>query len=180
MKKILLAALVLAAAKAEAVENVYRPYLGIDYAYTETQAKNVSPKTNSAIVSFGSEYNKYFGTELWYQKSFTATASKTAENKTKYSFRAFGLDMYAYLPMFCEQKFAPLATLGIGRYAAKKKNLTGKSNDDDGTGYRFGAGAQYQIDEHLSVRALFRYVKLDRLADVDHINEVAAGVRYTF
>ena len=179
MKKILFVASLLVAGQAYAVENVYRPYFGIDYAYSKVDAKNRSPELNSAAVSFGSEYNKYFGTELWYQKSLTAT-TKREDSKTKSSFHAFGLDMYAYAPMFCDQKFAPLATFRVGRYAAKKKVDGYKSNDDDGAGYRFGAGAQYLIDEHLSVRALFRYVKLDRLADVDHINEVAAGIRYTF
>ena len=42
------------------------------------------------------------------------------------------------------------------------------------------SGAQYTIDENLSVRALARYTFTDKVNSVDHIMEYTAGVRYSF
>lgn len=47
----------------------FKPYVGLDYNYTDADADYQSPKYNSASVNVGTEYNKYFGTEVFYQYS---------------------------------------------------------------------------------------------------------------
>lgn len=42
----------------------FKPYVGLDYNYTDADADHQSPKYNSASVNVGTEYNKYFGTEV--------------------------------------------------------------------------------------------------------------------
>lgn len=48
-----------------------------------------------------------------------------------------------------------------------------------GLGLRFGAGAQYNFNEHLAARAMIRYSDID-VEGVDKIVDLTAGVRYTF
>ena len=149
----------------------FKPYVGLDYTYSDFIGLN----TNAATVNVGTSYNKYFGTELFYQFS----ESDKIED-TEVSLRAYGLDLYGYLPLGCEQKFALLGTAGISNIDLKIKEPGEKRYTENGLGYRLGAGAQYTIDENLSVRALARYTFTDKVNSVDHIMEYTAGVRYSF
>lgn len=179
MKKFLFVCALLASGSVYAVENDYRPYVGVDYLYTNLNAKRIDSYLNSGSLVIGSEYNKYFGTELFYQKSL-AKSQSTADGKMKSSLQGYGLDMFAYLPLGCENRFAPYATAGIGKYALKKKVAGVHHNDKDGTGYRFGGGLSYRFDTNLSLKVGYRYTKFDRLSTVDHANELNAGFRYAF
>lgn len=173
-----LAVLTATAAPAQAIENEYRPYLGINYAYTRANVKRMRPHYNSASATLGSVYNRYFGTEVFYQYSDKDKLRHQAVKNT--SFNAYGLDMLAYLPLGCQGKIAPLATAGIGQYTFKHKYTNNGHNNDHGWGYRFGAGLQYNIDENWAVRAIARYIHTDKINGYDHLNEYTAGIRYTF
>ena len=121
MKKFLFVCALLASGSVYAVENDYRPYVGVDYLYTNLNAKRID--------SYG---------------------------KMKSSLQGYGLDMFAYLPLGCENRFAPYATAGIGKYALKKKVAGVHHNDKDGTGYRFGGGLSYRFDTNLSLKVGYR------------------------
>ena len=53
------------------------------------------------------------------------------------------------------------------------------TNSFDGTGVRFGVGAQVNITDSLGVRAMGRYVLTDVEA-IKSIKEFTVGLRYTF
>lgn len=172
------AVLTAVAAPAQAIENEYRPYLGLNYAYVRANAKSLRPDYNSASATLGSVYNRYFGTEVFLQ--YAGKDKMKHRDLKNTSFNAYGLDMLAYLPLGCEGGIAPLATAGIGQYTFKHKYADGGHNDDHGWGYRFGAGLQYNIDANWAVRAIARYIHTDKIDGYDHLAEYTAGIRYTF
>lgn len=170
MSALMAAASVVAfAASANAYD--YKPYAGVDYTYTDVQGLDL----NSATVNVGTNYNKYFGTEVFYQFS---DSDKVEDVET--SMRAYGLDLYGYLPLGCEQKVSLLGTAGIANIDVKYKEDGEKRDNENGLGYRLGAGVQYNVDENLAVRALARYTFTDKIDGVDHLMEYTAGVRYSF
>ena len=179
MKKVLFLLTLCASFPAMAQENVYRPYVGADYVYSDLNNRGADTYLNSGKFVLGSEYNKYFSTEVFYQKSLTK-AQDVSGGKMKSSLWGYGLDMYAYLPLGCAQKIAPYATAGVAKYALKKKVNAAHKNDRDGTGYRFGAGVRYFINANVSLLAGYRYINTDKLSSVDHIDELSIGLRYTF
>ena len=164
---------------ANAIENDYKPYMGSNYAYNEIRAKGTHSYHNSASLNLGSVYNKYFGTEVFYQYADKYKFGQSSLLKNS-SFQAYGLDMMAYLPLGCEGIIAPTVTLGLGEYIFKHSYRGYKNQRDHGWGYRFGLGVTYNISQNWSVRGLYRYVKLDKIDRVDHINEYSLGIRYTF
>lgn len=164
---------------AQAIENDYKPYIGVSYAYSDTHNKQGNSYNNSGIFHFGSVYNKYFGTELFYQYSDKHKFDGASALKST-KLQAYGLDMMGYLPLGCEGRWVPTLTAGIGEYTFKHNYRSVKSRRDHGWGYRFGGGLTYNIDDSLSVRAIARYIKLDGVKDTDHMNEYIFGIRYTF
>lgn len=155
---------------ASANANEYTPYVGVDYGYNDVNYYN------SAIVNVGTNFNKYFGTEVFYQFSDSKRDNEGNEN----SMRAYGLDAYGYLPLGCAQTFSLVGTAGIAELDYKIKNQDEKRYNDNGVGYRLGVGVQYAIDENVAVRAIARYTFTDKIDGLDHIMEYTAGVRYNF
>ena len=160
----------------------FKPYVGLDYNYTDADADHQSPKYNSASVNVGTEYNKYFGTEVFYQYSDDDKKHVNGiENQT--SFQAYGLDLMGYLPLGCDQVFSLVGTMGIGEYTFDK-NYSGfyapKDQRDHGIGYRFGGGLQYKIDDKFSVRGLVRYVNLNdgSVEGIEHIGRPVFTVQF--
>lgn len=172
-------------ANAHAVEMKYNPYVGINYNYTDANAHRQSPYYNSASINLGTSYNKYFGTELFYQYSDSYKKSnKTTGEKRSSDFQAYGLDLMGYLPLGCDQVFSLIGTVGIGEYKFEKKNgymtIGSHKHNDSGYGYRAGLGAQYDLDENWTIRGIARYVGLDQVKDFDHMMEYSAGIKYNF
>ena len=151
----------------------FRPYVGAQYNYTQVDAE-FEPNLNSGSVFVGTEYNKYFGTEVFYQVS-----DEDDDKGTKSDFTSYGLDAYAYLPLGCDQIWSVFATGGIANYDLDVKYDEGK-HEDNGLGYRLGAGVQYNITNNIAIRALGRYVWTDKLEGVDSFTEFSLGAKYTF
>ena len=153
----------------------FRPYVGAQYNITDVNNKglNTNMDMHSYSLFVGTEYNKYFGTEVFYQDTNTWHKIVYGQ-KIKTDFEAYGLDTYAYLPLGCDQVIAPFATLGIANYDF------GKDNSDNGLGYRLGGGIQYHITNNIAIRALGRYVWADKLEGIDHLSEFSVGVKYVF
>ena len=183
MKKffsVALAASLLATTSAYAArDGEYLPYVGLDYSYADANAKFVRPHYNSASVNVGTMYNRFFGTEMFYQIS-DSHKTRSGLEKSKSSYQAYGLDLYGYLPLGCGETFSLLGTAGVGEYTFVKDASFAKKQRDHGIGWRAGVGALVNVDQNWSLRMIARYVNLNQIEDFDHMMEYSAGVRYTF
>ena len=165
------------ASQASAVEMVYNPYVGINYNYSDARAKGVSPYYNSASFNIGTSYNRYFGTEMFYQ--YTDSYTKKSQSKLSSDFQAYGLDLMAYMPVGCYERVNLIGTVGLGEYHFNNE-VGHANNEDSGLGYRAGLGVQYDIDNNWTVRSVARYVGLDGVKDFDHMMEYSLGLKYNF
>lgn len=159
-------------------ENKYMPYVGADVSYHEAKTRFSHQHYAGMFVNLGTTYNKYFGTEIFYNQTLKDTKKIGANDKYKTSYRAYGLDAIASMPL-CS-KFDLTASLGLGSYVfgEKKTGLTHAS--DEGVGYRFGAGGVYHLTSRVDIRANVRYVKIDHVSNLKHLSEYVLGARYFF
>ncbi len=159
----------------------FKPYVGIDYAYSKAGLKkglnSYDNKFNSGIINAGVEMGENVGLEAFFQQ--TGERKKHRDDNTyKSQYNAYGLDMYGYLPMGCEGKFNLLGSLGLGIYDFDMKNVDNKVTTTR-VGYRAGIGAQYNFTDHFAARVMGRYGYIG--ADsIKYVEELTAGVRYTF
>ena len=158
----------------------YIPYFGVDYAFADAKASKVKPSYHLLNLNVGTKYNKFFGTEAFFEQSSSDTKKIDASNKLKTSYRAYGLDVFAYQPLGCYNTFDLFGTIGLGEYVFKSKFNKEKHNNDNAWGYRVGAGLAYNFDENISLRAVARYVGLNDISKVDHMYEYSLGLRYHF
>ncbi|MBQ7285532.1 MAG: porin family protein [Alphaproteobacteria bacterium] len=167
------ASVVAFAASANATE--YTPYVAADYTYTDATFE-----VNGGKIALGTEYNKYFGTEIFYQR--TGSDRVHSQNGTdEFSIQSYGLDAYGYLPLGCDQVVSLVGTAGIAFDDVKYKFDDGTNRKTEhGLSYRLGAGVEYDVSENVSVRALYRYSFTDKIAGLDHMNEYSVGVKYNF
>lgn len=163
-----------------------KPYIGADYVYTHADFKesgNLLKKDyNSGAVNVGTRLGEYAGLEAFFQQSGQRKStymSGADEIKAKSKFYAYGLDLFGYLPLGCADKVDLLASVGAGNYNLEVKNTPYGKYDKDHMGYRFGVGAQYNFNENVSARVMYRYTYVDTKY-LDNLNEVTAGLRYTF
>lgn len=196
-KSLLLASVALSmfATNANAIE--FKPYVGLDYSYTEASTNDVVVEDvlipsdfyentfNSFAINLGTKLNKNFGLEAFYQKSDSKEGEEIslmvndtpiASDKIETSFEAFGVDVQGYLPI--SEKIELVGSVGIGKYEFEMDGF-GKNVSENEIGYRLGGGVQYNMNEHFALRGVARYVILDSEA-VDGMTEFSAGVRYTF
>ena len=183
MKKItffLTTAISLSAANCFAADKYnYTPYVGLDYTYSHAKAHGFSPTHHAGGLYIGSMYSPYFGTEIFFNQS-GGDSRRLADGKIKTSYRAYGLDIAAYLPLDCAQKFSLLATTGIGEYVYKQKITPQKHHNDHGYGYRFGGGVKLALTQNWQARFITRYVKLDHISGYNHTLENSFSVEYHF
>lgn len=192
MKKMLLlatsACLFAMNAQASDMMKEMRPYVGIDYAYSDADISKIDNKQyfnhqfNTGDINVGVRMGKYMGVEAFFQKSMEEKKTVFNTIKTKADFYAYGLDLMGYMPV--HEKIELIGALGVAQYdvTAKAHNTeTGAKihNDDSGFGIRMGAGVQYNITDNVAVRALGRYTWLD-VDNVNHLKEFVIGARYSF
>lgn len=180
-------------------EDGVRPYVGVDYtramySYDTDRSAGVSAKdifkdsANGVTPYIGLRVNKYFSTEM----SYLQTASAEEKNvlgtgiNTKYKLHGFAIDAIGSLPVDQKETFSVLGSAGVGSYKADlsmSANGLGtllKGNTDSDVGYKLGAGAQYQLTDHIGIRAMGRYIKVDVNNTLDHITTGDIGVNYRF
>ncbi len=159
------------------------PYVGADYVYDNVDFKNqgngLKESYNSGAVNVGTRLGEYAGLEAYYQLSGKRTSNLSEDVKAKSKFQSYGVDLYGYMPLGCNDKVDLLASVGLGNYNLEVKGLPDGKIDKDHLGYRFGLGAQYNFDEHVSARVMGRYNYIDT-RDLDNMWEATAGLRYTF
>lgn len=161
-------------ANANATE--YTPYVAADYTYTDIPS---TADVNGGKVAVGTEYNKYFGTEVFYQRTGSDRVH-SSEGTNEYSLQSYGLDVYGYLPLGCDQVLSLVGTAGISNVDVIYKDAGKKRETENGLGYRLGAGFEYDINSNVSIRALYRYTFTDKVNGLDHISEYSLGVKYAF
>ena len=157
----------------------YSPYMGLDYVFSEFSANSYSPHYNGAGIHIGSDYSKYFVTEIFFNQS-NHDAKSTSLGKLKTSYRSYGLDLTGYLPLDCDQKFSLLATIGAGEYIYKITHRPQTRHNESGHGYRYGAGFKYMFDKHFALKLIGRYTKFDKTHLYDHAAEYNASIEYHF
>lgn len=172
-----------------------RPYVGIDYAYTNAgygnyTDKTLKDKTNSYVLSAGIKVLPILAVEGFYQRS--AHEKNTATNvifpgdkfKTDMTLRGYGADVVTdFLNLGIVEI---LGSAGIGRYEVKVSqdylfngNNGHGSKTYNGEGLRFGFGAQINISDTWSIRGMGRYT-LTNIEKVDNFKEITLGLRYSF
>ena len=187
MKKTLLlagvACLFSVSANAMDLSREFRPYIGLDYVYSHADYKDMvrEPKKsyNSGAVNVGTWITPYASLEAFFQQSAKTKAYKGTEYRVRTEFYAYGLDAYGYLPIGCDG-FNLVGSLGIANYNVKLKYRGHQGSDDkQRLGYRAGAGIQYDFNDNISARVMYRYTQLG-MKEVKNLNEVTAGLRYSF
>lgn len=158
----------------------YIPYIGIDYGYIEAKAQKSDPNYHLVNFNVGTKYNPYFGTEVFFEQSSSDAKKIDSENKIKSSYRAYGLDVSAYLPVGCYHTVDLFASFGVGEYVFYDKLNHEKHNRQSGLGYRFGAGLMYNFSENVSLKTFVRYIDLNDISKVNHMYEYGIGLRYYF
>lgn len=184
MKKItfvltLLSAMFYNANLSEAENFNYVPYVGIEYVYNHTTARGISPKYSVGGFYIGSEYNRYFSTEMFFNQS-SARKNYPLGDKVKTSYRSYGLDLIGYLPLGCAKRFSLLGTAGFGEYVYKIKEYPEKHGNEHGWSYRFGGGFKYALNNHWQTRVMARYIHFDGVENFDHAVEYSIGAEYHF
>ena len=166
------------AANAEAME--YNPYAGVEYGYSFVNGTDAN-NFNSGKIFVGSQYNENFGVEAFYQRTTSDKKADKEGGAYKVKYEAYGIDALGYLPLGCDQEVSLIGTAGLAYYDFKAKDEGGKANNEGMWGYRLGAGAEYNVNENIAVRALARYTKLDQRVDsANDMMEYSIGARYNF
>ena len=159
-----------------------RPYVGLDYVYTDANIKKetrIKTDYNSGAINAGIRFYDYLGLEAFFQQSGERKSMKGTLDQTKSEFYAYGLDLYGYMPIGCDG-FNLVGSLGIANYNVKLKYRGHQGSDDkQRLGYRAGAGIQYDFNDNISARVMYRYTQLG-MKEVKNLNEVNAGLRYSF
>ena len=159
------------------------PYIGADYIFTSADFKKagnlLKEDYNGGAVNIGTRLGKYAGLEAYYQMTGERKAKHESGSDLKSKFRSYGLDLFGSLPLGCADKVDLLASVGAGNYTLTVKGDPTGEYDKDHMGYRFGVGAQYNFNEHVSARVMGRYTYVDTKY-LDSLMEVNAGLRYTF
>lgn len=164
------------ASSASAMETEFKPYVGMDFAHTRMSSH--SPYFQSPAINTGVMFNKYMGTEL-----FAQHAAEFYQNSGyKASLQGYGLDVMGYLPVSvgCHEDLNLIGSIGMGEYRLTYKGSDLQKTRDTGYGYRLGAGALYKLTDNVALRAMYRRIQADKLDGIDHFNEFAVGVRYSF
>lgn len=157
----------------------YTPYIGVDYTYEKMKSPTIEPYHNAIGLHIGSDYSRYFGTEIFFNQS---EGDKRHKNGTgiKTSYRSYGLDLMAYLPLGCYKRFSLLGTVGVGEYVFKITRVPQKHNDEHERGYRFGGGFKYAVSKNIGFRMIARRVNFDKSSNYKHSMEYSTGIEYHF
>ena len=181
----------------------------LKFSNDQIAGKNFKDKTTSFDGVAGLKINRNFSIEAYYQQSSKAnkditytleveSVRKTQSGETSISYKSYGADAIGHLPI--NQEFELLAALGLGQYDFKSKgpsididvtdngdgtyNMTvkeiTKKKDFDSLGIRIGFGAQYNVTDHIALRAMARYVKMTKDDYIKNLTELSLGIRYLF
>ncbi len=194
-KSLLLAAAFGTLFAANANAKIWHPYVGVDYVYNNAKYdspydKQLAEQFNSVSGSIGIKLTTNLAVEAFYQQSLdenntaynTQLPNDSVDSSVK--FKAYGVDLVS--DFINLDKIEILTSVGVAQYSADVNRnyyyggkMMNVKNTYDGTGVRFGVGAQLNITDSIGVRAMARYVLTDVEAIKD-MKEFTVGLRYTF
>lgn len=166
-----------------------KPVIGIDYVYSQIDMDDGvneiwEDKLNAYALSAGVKINKYFGVEAFYQQSEEAEKSHDIyvypyhqlSIDTTIKYKAYGIDLVGYAPV--HKNFDLIGTIGTAYYDTDI-SLGYMSASEGKLGFRLGAGAQVNINEHVSLRIMGKY-NYTNIEGAKNMFDVTAGARFYF
>ncbi len=215
MKKLLLTTACLLAATGTAragtdVQNYFHPYVGTDltfshYKYNDSYNLGGFTVNGNGLLNqdlyglnlhVGNRFSKYFGAELGYMHTTSASNTVHAGDsigpgvvaatdfKTKVHTQALTLDGLGYLPLDAQDRVELVGTAGVSWTRADLSlDVPGFGGGDENKsefGWRGGAGAQFNITPQVALRGLVRYQSADFDDVADHAVVYTAGLNYSF
>ena len=195
---------------AQAAEFSSKPYVGIDlqrtlYNYNDNEDLgggaflNYNTVLNDALngvnIHIGNRFNKNFGAEFggFYNRKATKSIANgtvvgagpttaTGDFSTEVKTYGLTLDGLAYLPL--NDKFDLIGTAGVTWSKAKGTivvpGVGSGSADTSELGLRGGGGAQFNLTDKVSARALVRYQTADFDNVADNAWTYSLGMNYSF
>jgi len=167
-------------------QKTWSPYIGIDFvsaqfADDENSTAFLNKTNNGASVKLGMKFSNYIGVELFYTKTKQSEVDSGITGILQYDIVGYGADLNITMPVSKSVDLIGIA--GAGYYDIEHQAKTGTfkpsipfSNE---LAYRFGGGVQYNINEHFGLRASYIKVLFDH-ENVDDMDELSAGIRFTF
>lgn len=193
---------------ARADDVAFRPYVGADAQYTDFGYNNnydlggglaldgdaiLEDGLPGFNIHVGNRFHKNFGAELGYfrtkeQSKDVAAGSTVGPGPTvaltgfttKVKAQGVTLDALGYVPLDEAARFELIGTAGVSYTKAELEFAGYGSEDESEFGYRLGAGAQYGLDDNISVRGLARYQSADFEDVADNAWTYSLGVNYAF
>ena len=181
--------------------DIENPLFSSDEGLYSAKASNFDDSLDAMSVNFGYRPWRYLGFELFYQQALSSKgvtrqehyAGRNRFGLTEYEldYKAYGIDAIAFLPL--AERLELIVTAGYAQYsfdakfdinayqlstAAFVKGNSADFSEDIGS-FRAGLGLQLRLTDRLSFRAMYRYIPLGG-EYIDILNEISAGVRYSF
>lgn len=163
--------------------------------------RNFDDSIDSLNLNLGYRPFRYFGFEVFYQKSLSDNQVKYQESYSldprfaiaeyNLEYTAYGLDALGFLPV--APWFEVLGTVGVAKYdftaevdfssyiysTKQKRKENSLKFSEDQLAYRYGLGFQIWLSKRLAFRAMYRYTSIG--GDYfDDIEELSLGLRYNF
>ena len=143
----------------------------------------IKSKVPSAGLVAGIKFHENFGAEVGYT-FFKKAKAEGANYDANLKLNNLHLDLLGYMPI--DKGFDLVGLVGVGRMNLKERGeLNGNTVLDEKQnkiGFRLGAGAQYNIDEHFATRLMVKYQKVggkDNKKFVKHVTSLGLGLTYT-
>ena len=152
---------------------------------------------NGFNIYIGSRFNRHFSLEFGYFRNQEESKNiangemvgrntvATANFKTRVKVQGITLDSLVYLPLGESEKFELIGTAGLAYSKAEIDWMSSPStgsvdSSESEIGFRMGAGAQISFTDHINLRGMVRYQKVDFDDQIDNAWTYSLGLNYSF
>ena len=153
---------------------ILSPHVGLDYVSATPNGYGDIDSLNGGAVSVGIKALGFLSVEGFYQQY--ASTDAFGGSKTKPA--AYGIDLVSDTLNLGVVEL--LTTVGYGKYTLDGGNLDKKMDKFEGTAYRAGIGAQFNLNDNIGIRAMYRYVFPEDDTFKKNVQELTVGIRYYF
>ena len=153
---------------------ILSPHVGLDYVSATPNGYGDIDSLNGGVVSVGVKALGFLSVEGFYQQY--ASTDAFGGSKTKPA--AYGIDLVSDTLNLGVVEL--LTTVGYGKYTLDGGNLDKKMDKFEGTAYRAGIGAQFNLNDNIGIRAMYRYVFPEEDTFKKNVQELTVGSRYYF
>lgn len=141
-------------------------------------------KYEGISISGGGRFSDDIGIEAFYTKSNKTSKNIGNGDHVEASYMALGADVLFYSAFTKESDLIMAFGLGYYDFNAKLKDGTGilpdEDDDEETLGVRIGLGWQFNLNDHISVRFMGRFVPMYSNDVIKNMTELSAGFRYMF